>query len=248
MRANLSLFAILSLLVALPLVGACNENNLHVLDDPAPPPLGDGDEDGDPWSGDDDDDDDTTDDGNPHDDGVDDDDAGLEEPPPWREDCPPEALAATDFYGPNGENEIYVLSTSPTEAVGTLVAPVAGLYAVYDTAVFESGASQTNETGYVRIRNSVNPDGLPAITNCGDEYIVQDGDNSGAPLAPLAYLGTFELVEGANDLTLHHFCPLYADGQCESFHIGDPSEASSCYGNGPNSIHLVGDAICLVPR
>jgi hypothetical protein len=235
----------MSLVLVAVLTWGCNENSLHSLgDDALPPPLEDGgDEEPAPETDDDDDSD-----GAPYEDEEDDDDVGLEEPPAWREDCPPEALSPTDFYGPDGEAEIAVLSTSPTEATGTLVVPVAGLYAVYDTAVYESGASQTNETGYIRIRNPGNPQGLPAITNCGDEFIVQDSDNSGIPPAPLAYLGTFELVEGDNALTLHHFCPLYLQGQCEQFHIGDPSEPSSCYGQGPNSIHLVGDAICLVPR
>ena len=59
------------------------------------------------------------------------------------------------------------------EDTGTLVASPAGVYAVYDTFVYESGASQVNESGYLRIRNEVNTDGLPLWGNCGDEYIVQ---------------------------------------------------------------------------
>jgi len=243
MRLNIYL---MSLFLLVPLSWGCNENSLRTLgDDPLPPPLDDGEEQGEPQT-EGDDDDDT--DGAPYEDEQDDDDVGLDEPPPWREDCPPEALSPTEFYGPNGEDEIAVLSTTPTEATGTLVVPVAGFYAVYDTAVYESGASQTNETGYIRIRNFENPEGLPAINNCGDEFIVQDSDNSGIPPAPLGYLGSFELVEGNNEVTLYHFCPLYLQGQCEQFHIGDPGDPSSCYGAGPNSIHLVGDAICLVPR
>ena len=240
-------FSLLSLVVTAAIVAqACSDQSLHTLpDDPQPGLITDDDDDN---GGDDPgvDDDDT---GAPYDDGQpDDDDVGIDEPPPWRDDCPPEALQVIDFYGPNGETEIYVLDSSPTEATATLVAPVAGLYAVYDTAINESGGSQTNETGFIRIRNDDNPEGLPTINNCGDEFIVQDNDNTGTPPAPLIYLGTFTLVEGDNDLTLHHFCPLYLDGQCQEFHIGDPADQSACGGNGPNSLHMTGDAICLIPR
>ena len=37
----------------------------------------------------------------------------------------------------------------------------------------------------------------------------------------LIYLGSFELVEGYNELTLHHFCPLFRQGLCEGLHLGD---------------------------
>ncbi|MEE2829047.1 MAG: hypothetical protein VX498_07660 [Myxococcota bacterium] len=241
-HSHLILFALSPVLL---LLYGCSDNGLRPI--PGDVPIltgGEGDDDDSPIDPGVDDDDT----GGPYDDGVDDDDVGLDEPPPWRDDCPPEATTATDFYGPNGEDEIYVLDSGATEATATLVVPVAGLYAVYDTAVYESGASQTNETGYLRIRNSHNPEGTPAIANCGDEYIVADNDNSGSPPAALIYLGTFDLDEGENNLTLHHFCPLFDQGQCEAFHNGAPDDASGCYGNGPNSIHLVGDAICLVPR
>jgi hypothetical protein len=209
----------------------CNENSLRTLDEEQLPPLDIAD-----------DDDDTTPDPE-----TSDDDDSIADPPDWRSECPPEAFEGVGFYGPAGETEIYVLDSDPTEATATLVVPVSGLYAVYDTAVSESGSSQINETGFLRIRNSANPDGVPRNPNCGPDYVVQDSDNSGAPPAPLSYLGMFELVEGDNTVTLYHFCPLFNQGECEDFHIGDPEGASGCSGSGPNSIHLAGDGICLVP-
>jgi len=209
----------------------CNENSLRTLDDEQPPPLDVGD----------DDDDDT-----PEPETGDDDDS-IADPPDWRSECPPEAFEGVAFYGPDGETEIYVLDSDPSEATATLVVPVSGLYAVYDTAVSESGASQTNETGFLRIRNSANPTGVPENPNCGEDFLVQDSDNSGIPPAPLSYLGMFELVEGDNEVTLYHFCPLFNQGECEDFHIGDPDAESGCFGSGLNSIHLTGDGLCLVP-
>jgi hypothetical protein len=225
---NAPVFSILAvglLLAAL----ACSENTLRTLEEVVPPPLG-------------------VDDDDAIEEPQDDDDAGVEEPPLWRNDCPPEAIATAEFYGPNGESEIAVLDSDPTEASATLVVPFSGVYALYDTAVAESGASQINETGYIRIRNAANPSGVPSTSNCEDEYIVQDNDNSGLAPAPLIYLGTFPLLEGENALTLYHFCPLFEQGMCSEFHIGDPGDSSGCSGNGPNSIHLAGEAICLVPR
>lgn len=235
-RVTMSFLA--ALVAALGLVAlGCSDNELRARGDeipvlPAPPIVDD-----DPVADDDDavaDDDD----GSPYD----------EEPPRWLDDCPPEALVAADFFGPDGADEIAVLATGQTESTGTLVASPGGVYAVYDTYVYESGASQINESGYLRIRNSVNTDGLPLWGNCDDEYIFQDGDNDGGAPAPLVYLGSFELVEGYNELTLHHFCPLFRQGLCEGFHIGDTQGDSSCLGNNVNSLHLTADGICLVPR
>jgi hypothetical protein len=235
-KTNHLLALLTTLALLLPLLGlGCSDNKLLTMgDDPivVPDPPGD---------------DDVADD----DDAVADDDDGApydEEPPQWLDDCPPEAIQATDFFAPDGGDEIYVLANGHTEDTGTLVASPAGVYAVYDTFVYESGASQINESGYLRIRNEVNTDGLPLWGNCGDEYIVQDGDNDGSAPAPLIYLGSFELVEGYNELTLHHFCPLFRQGLCEGFHIGETQGDSSCLGNNVNSLHLVAGGICLIPR
>jgi hypothetical protein len=234
----------------------CNDNTLTTFPENNPPPLGDGDGDGD-GDADDDDGSNDDDDGGPYDDGqpddddvpnADDDDDDDDLPDEWLDDCPPGAVPITDFIADDGGDEIYTLSWGPTEMGATLVAPVAGMYAVYDTYVYESGASQTNESGFLRIRNSVNPDGVPGTPNCGNDFIFQDSDNSGAPPAPLIYLGTFELVQGDNELTMYHYCALFRQGFCEDFHIGGANDSSGCESGNVNSLHLLGEGICLVPR
>ena len=54
--------------------------------------------------------------------------------------------------------------------------------------------------------------------------------------------------QGDNALTLYHFCPLFRQGLCEGFHIGETQGDSSCLGDNVNSLHLVAGGICLVPR
>ncbi len=241
--------AALALLVLL--IG-CNENALSALN--SPPQRGDeGVDDDDDTVGDDDDDDPTGDNENEGDDddaGDDDDVVGDDDdddtPPPEKLDaCPEDALTVADFYGDNGGDEIYVLAYSPTEAYGTLVSPIAGLFDIYDTSVAESGDSQMNETGFIRIRNSHSSEGEPLFSNCGLDWLVMDTDNEGPP-PNLVYMGTFDLDEGDNDLTLYHFCPLFQQGYCSDFHIGDPNN-NGC-NDGAHSIHFTGEGLCLVPR
>ena len=185
----------------------------------------------------------------PDDDDAADDDDASESPPPERiGECPPEAIPLTDFYGPDGQDEIYVLAWGNTQATATLVTPVAGMYDVYDTEVAESGASQTNESGYIRIANDHNPSGEPLWGNCANDWIVPDVDNDGPPALPWVYLGTFDLNDGDNQVVLSHYCPIFRAGECSVFHIGDPDASSGCNDSGPNSIHLNAEGICLIPR
>ncbi len=142
-------------------------------------------------------------------------------------------------------SELVVMSWDPTTESGTLDAPVSGQYHLYDYAIIESGASQTNESAYVRVTNSVNTDGAPLFTNCGDDWVVVDADNtSSLPTGSRQYVGTFSLVEGENDLTISHYCPLYRDGQCESFH--DATSGGTCDSSNVNSVHFTGEGICLI--
>jgi hypothetical protein len=178
----------------------------------------------------------------------DDDDSIPEEPPPFLEACPDDAVPITGFEGDDGADEIYAISWGPTWMSATLTAPVAGRFAVYDSGVYESGPSQTNESSYLRIQNADNPEGLPEDPTCEGEHVVVDGDNDGPPPAPLVYLGTFWLVQGDNDLALHHYCPLFRSGRCEELHVGDPEADGGCDDDNWNSVHLVAEGICLVPR
>ena len=244
----------LVLLLSLVLAGVgCSDNVLSALNSPPQrgdenPPAVDDDDDDDAVGDDDDgtnkneqhaDDDDAV--------GDDDDDDGM--PPKTLDECPDGAVFVTDFYGPGGEDEIYVLGngSSPSEATATLVSPLSGLFDLYDISVAESGSSQTNESGFVRIRNALNPVGAPAFANCGWEWLQIDPDNEFDP-PELFYMGTFDLVEGDNEITLYNYCGLFRQGLCTEFHIGDPAANGGCNTNNANSIHLAGAGICLVPR
>lgn len=204
---------------------ACNDHNLLATADGTP--LRPGDDDSQP--GDPDDDDAS---GGPYDD-----------PDPWIDECPPEALRP-DFTGGDGA-QAYVKSWERTRDGATLHVPTAGVYAVYNTELAESGESQRNETAYFRFPGS-GLDGASEVTNCGDEYVVQDADNEGASPGHVL-VGVFALHEGPNELEMHHFCPLFRAGACPSFHVGDPEAPGGCRDGNPNSVHFEGSGICLVP-
>jgi len=173
---------------------------------------------------------------------------------PPRYDTPPTERPPTFLDGDCEEgtdevvvefSEIYVKSWDATLSEGTLYAYEAGWYHLYDLGMAESGASQTNETAMVRIKNSTNPDGLPAWANCDTDWFVIDADNYSPP-SDRIYTGTYWLDEGVNQLELVHFCPVYRAGACGDLHITDWSD-STCETSNPNSVHLVGDAACVVP-
>ena len=143
-------------------------------------------------------------------------------------------------------SEIYVLSWDPTLAEGVITAPLKGWYDVYSDSIAESEAAQTNESAYFRVPNAANPAGTPAWTNCGDEWIVQDADNSGFPGGRI-YIGTYWLAEGDNKLEMHHFCPLQRAGECDFMHITSDS-GSTCETSNANSVHFYGSGICIEKR
>lgn len=127
---------------------------------------------------------------------------------------------------------------------GVIAVDFAGWYHVYDVSVAESGASQMNESAYVRVHNDLAPDGFPQTANCERDLVVVDPDNAG-PVSGAVLLGTFLLDQGDNHVALHHFCPRFRAGGCPSLHIDGTS--SGCETNNSNSVHLTGDALCLVP-
>ena len=164
-----------------------------------------------------------------------------EEPPGWIEDCD------DGIEIEMSPDEIYVVAWEPSQATGTLHAPSSGWYHIYDHALSESGASQRNESVYLRIPNVDHPDGKAMFKNCDSEWIVLDADNQGAPsTTSRQYMGTFWLVEGANEVQLNHYCPLYRSGQCGSFHNADVEDSTCDAGNG-NSAHLTGTGVCMKP-
>ncbi len=228
----------------------CNDYGVHGDNDPY------GDDDDDTVSGDDDDagsdDDDGADDddddayGDDDDAGSDDDDDDITEPPETLESC--DDGASFQFDDSDGDGWLVVLSWSPTEDSGTIWVDTSAYYHLYDSYIAESGASQTNESGYLTVTNSGNPTGLPVIPNCDGFYIVTDSDNGGTPSGSV-YLGTFLLQAGEpNDVTLWHYCPLFRSGACTQLHNGDPyADDGGCESYNANSIHMDMSGICLVP-
>ena len=143
--------------------------------------------------------------------------------------------------------ELMVWSWDSGPAVGSVYVEVEGSYHVYSNYIAESGSSQTNESAYLRIANTVNSDGFPQLSNCNDDWVVSDLDNSTTiPSGMVVYVGTFYLTQGDNEVEFYHYCPLYRAGECPSFHINTDS-SSTCDTDNPNSVHFTGTAICLLP-
>jgi hypothetical protein len=165
------------------------------------------------------------------------------EPPSPRlgEECPDGAHAVLS-------EEMVVLSWDPTTSSGILTAPASGIYHLYDFSIVESGASQTNESAYLRIPSIIRPGGTPFYSNCNEDWVIVDADNDSAlPLTSRIYVGTFWLDTGDNPVTLHHYCPLYRAGACQNLHIPDDAEAT-CESGNVNSVHFLGQGICLIPE
>ena len=157
-------------------------------------------------------------------------------PDDWTEGCEEGEEA------PSGP-AIYVLGWDDTYAESTLTAPDAGWYHVYSDQIMESGSSQLNESAFFRVPNYGNPEGTPLWSNCEDDWIVEDGDNSGWPSGKRLYIGTFWLEAGDNKLEMRHYCPKYRAGACTGFH--DTSGSSTCESDSPNSVHYEGYGTCL---
>jgi hypothetical protein len=166
---------------------------------------------------------------------------------PWRTESPPPIIAPEDCIAGDLallEDQIKVVMPSRLHDDGVLLAGVSGWYDVYDLYFAESGARQQNEHSYVRISNEANPDGFPLLTNCGDEFVVEDNDNDGVPPGP-TLVGTFWLEAGENAVHMTHWCEMYAAGECLEFFNDVPGHHCDDRGN-PNSTHFKGEALCSV--
>jgi hypothetical protein len=227
----------LSTVVPAFLLFGCNDYGFHpeskhngpgVLEDTGG--LDGGDDGGDDFGDDDDDDDD------------DGDDIDTDTPPDGMlDDCTP-GTVATWMNG-----EIYVTSWDRDTQSGTLHVADSGWYHVYDYSIAESGDEQWNESAYIRIKNTTFPAGKPHFTNCNDDWVVVDSDNTGPmPSGSRIYVGTYWLLSGDNDLTMHHYCPVRRGGECAGLEITDNPD-STCDSSNGNSVHFNGEGICLVP-
>jgi hypothetical protein len=218
------------------LLFGCNDQHLTPLGEPPYPSPGfDAPDDDDPGSADDDDSWDETPDPPDDDDG----------PPDEAGDPTGDANCADGVLATWSPGEVALLSWDAAPAEGVLDSPLTGWFHVYDLAITESGASQRNESAWLRIPNDLNLSGAPAVANCGLEWLTADLDNDG-PLPPgtTQYLGTFLLVEGPNRVEVRHFCELYRQGLCTEFHY-EVDAGSSCHASNPNSVHITGEAVCL---
>lgn len=176
-------------------------------------------------------------------------DAGPDDRPDdcWNDDVggdicnqePPDVCVPTEptftfidnLDGNAGDNQVYAFNTDANKVgCGTLTVDETGYYQIFDVELSESGPSQKDETGYVKISNSCNSDGWPVERNYEDRFLILDVDNdpcttdpecgagrtcggSGGcvPDAP-TFMGTFLLVAGEdNTMCLHHWCPEYDD-------------------------------------
>jgi hypothetical protein len=143
--------------------------------------------------------------------------------------------------------ELAALSYDTDPSIGMLNSTLTGNFHVYDIVPAESGAAQWNESMYLRVTNTTESIGMPVRENCGGDFIVVDADNQGdLPAGTTQYLGTFWLEAGDNNVEVWHACPRMRDGECPDQHIED-EPSSTCDSTNINSVHLTGQAICLVP-
>ena len=186
------------------------------------------------------------------------------------EPCAPSTTTAFTFIddqdGTN-DGQLYALGDSdPKFQCGTLTVTKTAYYKIFDTELSESCSDQLDETGYLRISNSCNPNGVAVEANAGDRFVVIDSDNSPActkdaecksdevcrqgnnhgrccvPKKP-TFMGTFLLVAGEkNKICLYHWCPVWAAEKSKSgTDLGFVT--SGC--KGVNSVHFKIDASAI---
>ena len=184
------------------------------------------------------------------------------EPPP---PCPPsEAEPGFEFIdnqdGLTDGQIIAVGSNEPFFSCGVILVEKTGYYRIFDVELSESCDDQVDETGYLTVHNSCNPDGWAAEANQGKRYLVLDSDNTGScaqdsdcgaglvcrarlshgrccvPDAP-TFMGTFFLIEGEeNQICIRSWCPEYRELVAQGGK--DPGFVTSGCTGSANSIHF----------
>lgn len=150
----------------------------------------------------------------------------------------PEGATATWLSG-----ELVRFAEDRGPAIGTLRASQEGWFHVYDLSSAESGASQRNESYFLRIPTSANADGYPIEETCHGDWVAIDPDNNGTPTERL-YLGTFHLDAGDNSVQFFHLCAHVHNGGCEE--LLDLSVPGHHCNENINSVHFTGEALCIV--
>jgi len=157
------------------------------------------------------------------------------------------------------DGQIFALGNGTRDrACGTVRVDETAYYAIFDTELSESCDDQLDETGYLTVQSSCNPEGWAVERNAGDRFLVADSDNTmrcvddsdcGAgrvcregtshgnccvPADPV-FMGTFLLVAGEdNVICINHWCPEWSDEIAAGRDFGFINEDCS----GANSIHF----------
>ena len=153
--------------------------------------------------------------------------------------------------------------------------PNDGLYQIYFREISEGPENQPNESVYVLIKNSLNPNGYPeeqpsqGIPNCDARdsngnlingvHILEDSNNSSTYDSSPIYLGTYKLKAGSNIVEVFHYCGLWrniqdgviSSGFCptyQDFHNYVGVMDGGCESGNANSVHFeVTDGLCVNP-
>lgn len=158
--------------------------------------------------------------------------------------CPPDQRPSFQFKddqdGTKDGQLVALGNRQPYQSCGTLTVTKTGYYRLYDTELSESCKTQQDETGYLTVANSCNPDGWALESNLGKRFVVLDSDNTNnckkdsecsggrvcrngtnggtccVPSQP-TFMGTFLLVAGENNkICLNHLCPEWREEKQKS--------------------------------
>lgn len=178
------------------------------------------------------------------------------------EQCPPESDPGWQFIDDrdgSDDGQLAALNRSgEAQACGTITVEKTGYYRIFDVELSESCDSQQDETGFLTVTNSCNPEGWAAEANAGYRYLVLDSDNTPScsgdqdcaggtvcrtgnnhgsccvPAEP-TFMGTFLLVAGEdNIICLNHWCPVWKEATQDGAEPGFVT--AGC--DGVNSIHF----------
>jgi hypothetical protein len=177
------------------------------------------------------------------------------------EPCPPTTqppFVFSDDKDGTDDGQLVALNDGKVPC-GTLRVDKTGYYRIFDLELSESCAKQKDETGWVTIANSCNPDGWAIEANADKRFLIVDADNTNdcskdsecaggltcrdgtnggrCCVSPKpTFMGTFLLVAGEdNEVCLHHWCPIWSAEKAKS---GQDLGFVTADCKGINSIHF----------